>query len=142
MFSVNCSEIPPAWELRHPELGARPWPEPDCSHFMPWIMTLCSSSSPPACTLTRIRSPMYARAIGVNGSRAVTPPELIGGGNFVPLMTVAAVGCTFSAAILRVTLDDMASPRSPAAPSACIPGLPSGPILFGSKMRRPTGSFR
>ena len=41
---VNCSEMPPAWALRHPELGARPWPEPACSHFMPVIVALCSSS--------------------------------------------------------------------------------------------------
>ena len=54
---VNCSEMPAACPLRQPEFGARPWPEPPCSHFTPLMEMLCPSSCAPACAFTRTMSP-------------------------------------------------------------------------------------
>ncbi|MCY1186822.1 hypothetical protein D9M73_277320 [compost metagenome] len=53
----SCSEMPTICEARHPELELLPKPVPLCSHLTPCMVTLCSSSWPPACTRSRTLSP-------------------------------------------------------------------------------------
>ncbi|MNC63626.1 hypothetical protein D3C87_2031890 [compost metagenome] len=54
----SCSEIATICEAFQPVLELLPKPLPECSHFTPCRVTLCSSSWPPAFRRKRTLSPV------------------------------------------------------------------------------------